>query len=72
MLPDRFKTISITPKILCGYCWEDLEEICGFLLQNLTEARSNQCKNPWEKLQPFMHPPEGTGQAVGLPLPCSP
>lgn len=67
MLPDRFKTISIMPKILCGYWWEDLEETCGFLLQNFTEALSNQCKNPWENLQPFMHPPKRTGQAVGLP-----
>lgn len=65
MLPGRFKTVSIMPKILCGYRWGDLEETCGFLLQNLTEASYKQSKNPREKLQHFMDPPERTGQAVG-------
>lgn len=67
MLPDSFKTASIMPKILCGYWWEDLEEPYGFLLQRLTKAPYKQCKNLLEKLQPFLHPPERTGQAVGLP-----
>lgn len=72
MLPGRFKAVSIMPKILCGYWWGDLEETCGFLLQNLTEASYKQRKNPWEKLQPFMHPPERIGQDAGFPLPCPP
>lgn len=52
MLPDRFKTVSIMPKILCEYLWEDLEETCDFSLQILTKTPYKQCKNPWEKLQP--------------------
>lgn len=45
MLPDRFKTVFIMSKIICGYGWEGLEERCGFLLPNLTEAPYKQPKN---------------------------
>lgn len=67
MLSDRFKTVFIMSKIICGYWWEGLEERCGFLLQNLTEAPYKQPKNLQKKLQPFIHPPQRAGHAVGLP-----